>query len=533
METYWYTKAGALSRSKRDRYICITQNTEFSYTMSVLTKTGALKIIVAGDLTRVSAMFERYTIRPLELPSRDGLYNAYLAPCEWGALYKQQGVNIFIKHDKAWKPVKEKIPPTFFYYNEQKCPCAVEDATERFIVTPLGDRYAIETTGCILRTVPFPFKNKRNYFTKDMKETTAPNATFRINADASTGMCDVYVKNLSTWVRHSTIPAFYVKQEILSHSVISGTSTYRNDEGKSCDADEASYAVVEKIPGTLQRVYKEETLVTVGTPRDVEDFFEKQQVVKALTSLPVADGKLQGQLINTIWNLCKNTTHIKRENLADSVLIMCNHNRYIKGGPVFNTLLYDDLYQPIYIVDRGYGKDARANLSELRMVRSLSEAQAMCSDIKELPQYFRWSSNPADMVWNPSIPLQPVTQHQMEHICVDNITRLPDELQNLDTPVLMQAIKQEVEKGVKIAACDARYALPIYSADLHRVSMVLPVHIPLLYGNRIVACAILDKSELGYRLVTLITVGMAKISVATLTDITNTWLGGINNDTVC
>lgn len=156
----------------------------------------------------------------------------------------------------------------------------------------------------------------------------------------------------------------------------------------------------------------------------------------------------------------------------------------------------------------------------------------MCSDIKELPQYFRWSSNPADMVWNPSIPLQPVTQHQMEHICIDNITRLPEELQNLDTPVLMQAIKQEVEKGVKIAACDARYALPIYSADLHRVSMVLPVRIPLLYGDRIVACAILDKSELGYRLVTLITVGMAKTSVATLTDITNTWLGGINNDTI-
>lgn len=531
MQRYWFDKSGALAERIDDHYICVDVRSEYSYSMSTVNKRGELKGVITGDFTRVSAMFQRYTSKPLILPGGSKFYNAYLEPCASGGLYKQEGLALSIKEGALWKPVQEKVRPAIYYYDADGCPCGIEDAVEQFAVTVTGARYALDKDGGIVGVCPLDLKNKRNFYTKDMQPTTASYALFRVIGNNNTGMADVYIRSMSSWVRHSMVPAFHLKQEILTAGVANNKSVYYDEHGAACPSENAAYSVVTKIPGVLLKLYKGETLVRSGTPRDIQEFIDKLKVVQAFSTrkpdVTQADNQapISFNTVGTVWDLCGSTAHIKRENLASALLIMCSHNRRQKGGPVFDTLLHDSLWQPIYIVDSGYSEtDLKCTLSKMHVVRSLPEAQRINGSIESLPMTFRWSTNPSDMVWNPSIPLTAITQRQIAHVCMDNIDRLPAELQSIDTSTLMLQIKQEVEKGARTAACDVHYALPLFSAEHGTVSMILPIRVPLLYGDRIVAVAVLCKSELGYRLCTIITTEMARTSVAMLTDISSTWL---------
>lgn len=536
MQRYWFDKHGKTTDIGKEKYICIDMRSEHSYSMSIVNKRGELKGIVTGDFTRVSAMFQRYTSVSLSLPDTSKFFNAYLEPCDGGGFYKQEGLSLFAKEGGTWKPAREKVRPTLYYYDSDGCPCDIGDAVEQYAITASGERYVLDKEGCILRQCPLELPNKRNFYTREMQPTTAAYALFRVIGDADTGMAAVYIRSMSNWVRHSTVPAFHLKQEVLTAGLSERKTSYRDEKGEPCDAEVAVYSVITKIPGILLHLYEGETLVKTGTPRDIQEYFDRVRLVKMVVSKPEspkptpATSELKPDLkayytVDMVWDLCKDTTHIRRSKLAAALVIMCSRNRKQKNGPIFDTLLHDNLWQPIYIVDLNYSEtEFRVDLDRMYVVRSLAEAQHINSNITQLPAPFRWANNPADLVWNPTIKLAPITQHQMEHVCMDNISRLPKELQSVEPAVLMLQIKQEIEKGTRIAACDVRYALPMYSAEHDSISMVLPVHVPLLYGNSLVACAVLCKTELGYRLCTLITTEMARTSISTIIDISSTWL---------
>lgn len=531
MQRYWFDKHGKSTNETKERYICIDVRSEYSYSMSTVNKRGELKGVITGDFTRVSAMFQRYTGVALVMPDASKFFNAYLEPCDGGGFYKQEGLSLFAKEGGTWKPAREKVRPALYYYDGDGCPCDIGDAVEQYAITATGDRYALDKEGCILRPCPLELPNKRNFYTKEMEPTTAAYALFRVIGDADTGMAAVYIRSMSNWVRHSTVPAFHLKQEVLTAGLSERKASYRDEAGEPCDADVAVYSVITKIPGILLHLYKGETLIKTGTPRDLQEYFDRVRLVEKVVRQPeqqVPAKQPEPKAYYTtdlVWDLCKDTTHIRKNKLAAALVIMASRNRKQKNGPIFDTLLHDSLWQPIYIIDLDYNEtDFRVDLDRMYMVRSLAEAQRINGDIAQLPLPFRWANNPADLVWNPTIKLAPITQHQMEHVCMDNIARLPKELQAVEPSVLMLQIKQEIEKGTRIAACDVRYALPMYSAEHDSISMVLPVRVPLLYGNSLVACAVLCKTELGYRLCTLITPEMARTSTATIIDISNTWL---------
>lgn len=232
---------------------------------------------------------------------------------------------------------------------------------------------------------------------------------------------------------------------------------------------------------------------------------------------------------DVLWNEIKNTTWLFKEDVAAYIDIMTRRNRHIGQSPVYDTRLYDSMNQPIYIADMDFNNDridpGYVNIGQLRIFKALYEVQAVFPHIQTLPAPIQLSQDPADYLWDPTSKILPITLHTIEHILTDRETRLPKEFDGVQQAVLMEYLSDEVSKGEARAMRDPFFALPCYSREDDVVSMMLPIHSPMLTSkHKIVAALILRKGARGYQVRTLLTGAMAVKSVSLFCDPRNTWL---------
>ena len=337
------------------------------------------------------------------------------------------------------------------------------------------------------------------------------------------------------------------------------SETFFDDILAPCSGEQALYKEYVAQPGVLHQLYKKTASgwksIRRGSPSDITQYKSMlhdtaMQALEARKSQPAvetsgredvpefvskpsqATTSLVAQrtpIEESLWKDIKDTTWLFKESVADHILTLAQRNRYIGVSPVFDTRLYDSANQPIYIADMDFDKREqkhnRIRLQQLRIFKALHEVQAVCPSVRELPLPIQMAHDPSNYLWDPTSRILPITLHTMEHILEDNNNRLPEVFAGASRTALMEFLRNEILIGEARALRDPFFALPCYSARDDSVSMLLPVHSPLLSErNKVVAALILGKGARGYTVKTLLDGAQAVRSVSLFCDPRNTWL---------
>lgn len=234
-------------------------------------------------------------------------------------------------------------------------------------------------------------------------------------------------------------------------------------------------------------------------------------------------------VVSVVWSKCRYTTWLSEKQLYCYLVLAAIRNRYAGKSAMFDTRLYDGMKQPIYLVDTDWvANPKRVNTSIrkgcLKACDSLAEARCIRSDIQDVPRPLQWSDNVSEYMWDPTTPIAPITLHAIEHIVQERGERFPEELKGKDEVAVMEVVKKAAVDGAMVAARDPFYALPAYSKEHNDVTLMLPVYIPLLYGNKVIAALVVKKWATGYRVVTMLDTVQAVRSVSLFRDPRTTWL---------
>lgn len=242
--------------------------------------------------------------------------------------------------------------------------------------------------------------------------------------------------------------------------------------------------------------------------------------------------------IADLWNYVGETTWLPKENLDTYITVCAVRNRYIGQAKIFDCRLRDEASQPIYFVDTTWDDRAKKqsttglDKSGLKLCMSLPEAQAIDSGISSLPQPLQWSDNIAHYLWNPTIPLAPITLRTMEHICVERRYRLPEVFKEMSASEVLEIVRHAANDGVARACRDPYFALPAYSVEHNDVSMMLPIRVSGFNKNKVIAALLLKRTQTGYKILTLLELSQAARSCSLFCDPDTTWLRGVKYGTV-
>ena len=216
-------------------------------------------------------------------------------------------------------------------------------------------------------------------------------------------------------------------------------------------------------------------------------------------------------------------------NDINSYLYLCVYRSLVQNaGPVINTRLTDILSQPIYVCYCGDEDAGNINLRNVHVVDTIDDVRRLLPtlqiDVMPAPIQF---GHFYDCIWNPTLPILPVSINTYNHICVERVERLPEELKSVPPISLFNAIKASLDEGAKKASTDIAYALPTYSRRSNDIAMLLPLTIPVLNGGKPIAAMMVRKTLQGYQLSTIITLSMAYAGVRLFRDPELTWLKGV------
>ncbi len=368
-----------------------------------------------------------------------------------------------------------------------------------------------------------------------------------------------------------------ISWELLAENASDVVEAYREEqEGKyftrsfcACTSEkDAVYKRAVISPGILEKLYiksdDEWKQLKAGTP-DVIDFFVAQlkrdweKVTGGGTQLHV--GKPVGESSNVscssfagntpgwnkqsrksgiadLWDYVGETTWLPKENLDKYITVCAVRNRYIGQAKIFDCRLRDEASQPIYFVDTTWDDRAKKqsttglDKSGLKLCMSLPEAQAIDSGILSLPQPLQWSDNIAHYLWNPTIPLAPITLRTMEHICVERRYRLPEVFKEMSASEVLEIVRHAANDGAARACRDPYFALPAYSVEHNDVSMMLPIRVSGFNKNKVIAALLLKRTQTGYKILTLLELSQAARSCSMFCDPDTTWLRGVKYGTM-
>lgn len=539
MKEYWFTSQGQECPAKSPmRRLLVQEVSPYEYILQERVKGNNLKNRGKGPIEWITNAFERFT-GGAELKLGPTFYDAKQRVCfDTEAVWKRDGESLFVRTSNGWLLHKGSMDLDIFYYDDDCVACAEEDAVSIYAILPGGTRVRLNNKHTFIEYVETPFQGRRTFLTKELKICKAPEASYRLLYNEKTDKVSVFSKNALNWVLLGDIPGFSIDTEIPRIGIKQDGVQYFDADMSPTEQDSATYTAITKIPGFLVKLYKDEELVCVGTPAEIAAYKPEVIIPPAPEPEPepepvqVTEPKPQINryaIEDKVWNLVSASTYIPREYLGDYLYICMWRNRISKNGAVFNSRLTDILGQPIYLVDTSYNSEGitentKLHTSNLRVVSTLEEARKYAPGLQYLPAPLQWASSPSRYLWDPAIPLMPITPNVIQHVCVERKDRLPEELRNMQPAVLMQAIKQSIEDGARQASTDIFHALPSYSREHNEVSMMLPIRLPLLYGDSVVAVALLTRRPVGYQLVTIITTEMARRSVMAFTNPANTWL---------
>lgn len=440
-------------------------------------------------------------------------HNAKQQRSEVGAYYKLYGIGeglgrlaIYDENRRVWKgPIKGKLSEL------------------RPMIVPLGGS-----------------EPKFTYY--DSRLSKVPSAQFsryRVESRATTYIICRYRGNYK-WDRLKEIPKELLQQTLNEILKLNGVVTsYMDDAGNELlDEKAAAYKVLNA--STQSTLYRKEGTIWVqiaeGTPEQIN-----KRLKQANNDKP-EEATTSGQTIQppampscnitkVVWERVKDTFGFSMDDLNDYLYICICRNRAAKGPAIINTRLVDILNQPVYILDSGHTSTGSIAWKEIHLVDTITQAAGLYPGLTmtHMPEPLQWSINTADYFWNPTIPVSPISSRAVEHICVERKDRLPEALQTVSPQALTSAIQESLRVGEAKAKIDAGYALPTYSRKHDAVSMMLPLHVGVLYGDQPIAALVLNKTVTGYYLATIVTLRMAVRSVRLFRNPENTWLKGVHD----
>lgn len=237
----------------------------------------------------------------------------------------------------------------------------------------------------------------------------------------------------------------------------------------------------------------------------------------------------ESDTLEKIYSKVNTTTNMTKEELNSYIKTCLWRNRKAKYHPIINTRLVDRLNQPIYVYDYGYmGEPKNIDMTKIYTVDSIAQARSLCTDtdITSMPGPLQWSDNPYDYIWNPSISISPISITTLDILEQSKDDVFHPLLRGKDIIDIMGEVKTNCKYEEAKACRDISYALPYYNKDRDTVSMMLPLRIKLLSGNKVLNALVFERNLLGYSLYKVITVEEAIRSVRLFRDPSMTWLMG-------
>ena len=341
---------------------------------------------------------------------------------------------------------------------------------------------------------------------------------------------------------------------------------YYDENGEKCTFDNAIYKEVITIPGVRARLYKREKsdwkLLAIDTVKNISIIlnnirntqgiekksldadiqreinrvgttYENETYDEYNDTNQISNTNLEAQehvhdIVEEVYDRLKDDTKFTKEDLADYIHTCVWRNRKVGDTPVINIRLLDNLNQPIYIYDYGYKCSAESiKLQNIFIAESLDHVRmAFDKELKidSMPKPIQWSFNPYDYIWNPSISISPISSLTIQSICDYQKDNFAPELQNKDTLTIIDEIKRNCKEEGLLACNDISYALPFYNKERDIVSMMLPLRVRILSGDKVLNALVFEKTPLGYSLYRILTVEEARKSVRLFRDPDLTWL---------
>ena len=362
------------------------------------------------------------------------------------------------------------------------------------------------------------------YDRNGLKVTKAADAYFRV---VDNSLVQVHVKS-HVWITVFTSSPETLRDDCRAFLTNVQDQKFYSEQGILCEEKVATWEIRCLFENSYGELFKNREFIRVGSLDDLYNYVQSEKV--DVSDITVAVGKMVQPVVNgVIKAIVDRMSGVTHEEINSWVYLCVCRNRTLSAGRVINTRLVDRIGQPIYVVDCGNYKED-PNLKFVHLVDTIQQARKWYPDLEDtvMPQPIQWSMNVSDYIWNPNLPVIPVSLHVFEHIAIERKERLPKLLQGLSPTSLLAAIKDSMQHGAEKACIDISYALPNYSRRSNSVSMMLPLTVPVINDSAPVAALVLAKTLSGYSLRTIITLEMAKNSVRLFRDPTMTWVNGSN-----
>lgn len=308
-------------------------------------------------------------------------------------------------------------------------------------------------------------------------------------------------------------------------------------QGSLSDVNRIYLEIIQKessIPAPKKPIYVaadvEEALVPVAAEIAVVTETETPEVKDlavtedAGTATPIAYAP-RG-IVASVLSRIKDHTDLTERELSDYLWTCLERNRMSDKKCVVHTRLHDKFGQPIYITAHERGDNEISCLQNSRIVDTIASVkyyEPACTDAV-MPSPIQWSYSVSDYVWDPTLPVAPITDFSYDHMVRGRSGRIRDDIPHMSEEELLYAIKTSLAIGVERAAVDCTYAIPTYSRKRNSVNMLLPLYIPQYSLKEPVAAILLFKGHLGYTPATILTCRMAYLSAVAFRDPANTWL---------
>lgn len=333
--------------------------------------------------------------------------------------------------------------------------------------------------------------------------------------------------SLDDGTQDSVKPAEISEQSIkeAEESVTTGAESAEAEADNTAEEAEAATEEVndtEEAETVTEEADTESNEVTDEPMADAGDAYDEYELPKIYPKLrgayTVVDRVLERLNYREDWDY----------NKVEEYLRACVIRTRKSGGSRWiNTGLLGVTGEFIMVADTG---KSGYEVDSLKICDSIGQAQQLIPGFKsnKTPSVIQWSSDISEYVWDPKTSVAPIGLDTARHIINERLSRLPDVMQKAKAEDILVMLHNCIESETKRACADVTYALPSYSCSHDKLSMLLPLRIPFVEGNRPLAGMALAKNKSKYYLTSVITLDMVKRTLTLFRrDPGTTWLAEV------
>lgn len=377
-----------------------------------------------------------------------------------------------------------------------------------------------------------------------------------------------YVHNIRTYLQEANallLPGEsefrrYEINNFVDSAVSSGSVQYKNKFGKSCNEENALYAIFvsdRKVKNNdllwiyyeRQRVEKKWTGISFTTERDFKNVLKDNLMFRMgdLTFENWQDGlqfleELQRKSIPEKWGYQSHKSGIAHpilksyiENTFEKLKKENNGSKILRSDDlkylIFNSGLLDRFFHEIYIIVHLATEDGEVSYMNPYIMSSLTDLTKIgftCNGRRivkqdDLPEPALFFTNINEVVFHPDVEIDR-NYDKFTHIIEERRDRFPKEEQDRDTTELARKLDNSINYAIAIAKRNYKLVVPMYRPKDDKIQLLMPIYLNGSFTQKPDFALVLDLEDGLYTPETILPLDAAYQNARLITKPDELWL---------